>query len=701
MSLSKVQIEGTKLPVSRFDYSHDTLTTFAWGEVQPVHCRLLPVAGMKTKISTDYQIRLAPMPSPTFGRMFFRQYHQFVPITDIFKQFPHFLAQIERLNNVGNLMERVSRLPTLTTDVLMYYLCKGTNSHSWIYYRGGNNVTTNAWSPSVTAATTNQNWNSIFRGVGATPVNFNFGASPGGFSLNSHSWKYDPNTSDFRAVGYDTTLQRDFCFTAKLTRKGMRLYKAILGAGLKPSFDTDVEISALPLFAVYKSYWDVFHLPQFDNFESSSLYRLIRWYDVNGTDNVFSLSNDSQTWMSSLKPLWDAFFEDLANMWYSSNVDFVSAHLPYNIAASQTDMVDLVSTPEVLGMSSYNATSATPDYFSISTASLNPELNQWLTQLDDEYARKLYYYVNKKSQVGYNLRELLKLRGYGQWCDEVDSKYLGKSVSQITVSELLSTADTKADGGLDLGDYAGQGSLFDSKKPIEFTNGSIGYQITLAVIVPESRQSLALDGSALGVTPQTFYSPLFDGFGYSATPRICIGHDDRIAYVQDANGADMGNNIFGIKPRFMEYKLSNSIRSGCFALQSQRNTWNSWHLDKLIYQHENETVPTAAYSDVNMQWTDSVEPSGTPPMDIMPNAMSEWRYPTKFGFLGHYDRVFYDGQFSFDGIFDRNDELYPDDNFMCNMVFNCFASARMLPVSKTWETIECEEDAKGTYTVSK
>lgn len=701
MSLSKVKIEKTTLPKSRFDFSHDTLTTFDWGEVQPVHCKLLPVAGMKVKLSTDYQIRLAPMISPTFGRIFFRQYHQFVPMTDIFKQFPHFLAQVERLNSPSNLMERVSRLPTITTDVLMYYLFKGSNSHSWVYYRAGNNNVNLPWSPASSLASSDSNWNVFFRGLGSSvPSNFHFGTL-GGFLLNDNDWLFDPNSADFRAVGYDSSIPRDFSLTCKLTRKGMRLYKAILGSGLKPSFDSDIEVSALPLFAVYKAYWDVFHLPQFDNFEDSSLHRLIRWYDINGTNNVFSLKNDAQTWMSTLKPLWDAFFEDLANMWYSSNVDFVSAHLPYNISAMQSDMADLTSFPEVSPIESYNGSSLLPDSQAATTQSLNPQLNKWITQLDDEYARKLYYYVNKKSQVGYDLSELLKLRGYGQWVDEVDSKYLGKSVSQITVSEVLSTADTSSIGGSGLGDYSGESSIFDSKKPITFENGSIGYQVTLACVVPDSRQSLALDGSSLGVTPQKFYSGLFDGFGYSATPRLCIGHDDRISYIQENGAGDMGNNIFGIKPRFMEYKLSNSVRNGCFALQSQRNTWNSWHLDKLIYQHENETYQSVQYDSSTKEWTDNVAPSGPAPTDVMPNAMSEWRYPTKFGFLGHYDRIFADGQFDFDGTFDRNDNLYPTDNFMCNMVVNCFVSARMLPISSTWETIECEDDPKGTYTITK
>lgn len=697
MSLSKVNVERVTLPKSRFDYSHDVLTTFDWGECQPVNCRLLPVAGMKVKMSSDYQIRLAPMPSPTFGRIFFRLYHQFVPLTDIFKQFPHFLAQVERLNNVGYQLSRVNRLPTLTTDVLMYYLCRYGFAHSWIHYRNGQDAVTTSWDPASGESTTDNNWNCIFKGVGATPVNFHFGQNVT-FDLNNPNYKFDPSTADFRAVS--TNGSNDYCFTARLTRRGMRLYKAILGSGLKPSFDTNVEVSALPLFAVYKAYWDVFHLPQFDNFEDSSLFALIRYYDVNGSDHVFSLNNDSQTWMSTLKPLWDRFFNDLANMWYSANVDFVSAHLPYNIYTDQTDMIDLLNVNEMKGISSPTADNGVST-FGASYDNLNPDLPSWLNQLDDEYARKLYYAINKKSQIGYDLRKLLLVRGYGQWVEDVDSKFLGKSVSQITVSELLSTSDTSNSGGKELGDYSGQASLFDSKKPITFENKEIGYAITLAVIVPESRQSMALDGSALGVTPQEFYTPLFDGFGMSATPRICIGNDDRMVYTNQHAYGDIGNSIFGIKPRFMEYKLANSIRSGCFALQSQRNTWNSWHLDRLIYQHENETIQTDAWQSATNRWKDNVKPSDTAPTDIMPNAMSEWRYPTKFGFLGHYDRIFYDGQFNFDGAFDRNDELYPDDNFMMSMVFNCFASGRMLPVQDTWETIECEDESHNTVSVTK
>lgn len=698
MSLSKVKVEKTTLPVARFDWSHDTLTTFDWGEVQPVHTKLLPVAGMKSKLSCDFQVRLAPMPSPTFGRIFLKLYHQFVPMTDIFKQFPHFLAQVERLNNVGNNMKRVQRLPTITTDVLMYYLCQRSFAHTWYYYRGGNGTITNDWQPSTTQETSDNQWNVIFRGLGSSPVNFHFGYG-GAYDVNNADYIYNPAEADFRAVGASSS-SVDVTFTSRLTRKGLRLYKAITGAGLKPSFDTNVEVSALPLFAVYKAYFDVFHLPQVDNYEGTALYRLIRYYDVNGTDHVFSLANDTQSWMPTLKLLWDAFFEELANMWYTANCDFVSSHLPYDISAADSKMSDLLNVDEISTITSYNGASGSHTTAALNNASLTGDTSYWLNQLDDEYARKLYYYINRKSQVGYDLRKLLLLRGYGEYVNDVESKYLGKSTTQIVVSQLLSTSDTSAAGGKELGDYAGQSSVFDSKSPVIFENKQIGYQISLAVIVPETRMSNALDGSSLGVTPTSFYSGLFDGFGMSATPRLCIGYDDRVVYTRPNTG-EIGNTIFGIKPRFMEYKVANSIRNGCFLLQSQRDTWNSWHLDRLIYQHENETVQTSPFDATTQKWKDKVNPSSLP-LDNMPDAQSEWRYPTKFGFLGHYDRIFYDGQFSFDMTFDRNDELYPTDNFMCQMVINNFVSGRMLPVSKTWETIECEDDTKAqTFTITK
>lgn len=699
MSFSKVKIEGSALPSAPFDFSHDFTGTLDWGTMSVTQCKLLPLAGIKSNCRNQFLVRLAPMPSATFGRIWLRQYHQFVPLTDIFKQFPHFLAQVQRLNDTDHLLQRVNQLPSISSDTLLWYLLKSGNAHNWYYKRTGSSILTNAWTNQSISSTVVGT--AFFKAVTSANNVFRIGQS---FEFSNSNYKFDPSYSDFKA--YSHYQSDDVCLTSRLTRKGLRLYNAMLGAGYKPSWDSNLVVSALGLFAVYKAYWDCMHLPQFDNFEDSSLYRLIRYYDINGTDRIFSLSRGEESWMPALKALWDNFFDDLANMWYSSNVDFTSAHLPYNINMVEGDMTDLMNSQFMSGIQ-YETGKGDPQFIdATASAGLVPKTNNaWMSQLDDEYAKRLYYYVNKRSQIGYDLKNLLRIRGYGQFIDDVESRFLGRSSTQITVSELLSTSDTTdsnttidSEKGRKLGDYAGQASKFDQGNCFSFTNSEIGYQVSFATIVPDSRMDMALDGSLLGTTPLTFYSSQFDGFGYSSTPRACIGHEDAFTYI--TSQGDVNANIFGIKPRFMEWKVSNSIRSGLMSLRSQRNTWNSWHLDRIIYQNQNEDVQTTAWTSSTNSWKDNVDPS-TPSSDIMPNATKEWRYPTKYGFLNNYDRIFYDGQFDFEHVFDSNDDEYPKDNFMIQMVFDYRARANMLPVSSSWETIECDDDPEHVFTVTK
>ena len=83
MSFNNIQYQTSTHPHESFDLSHDTLTSCGFGEVQPTSVRLLPTIG-KSKVQTSVLIRLAPLVSPTWGRMWFHQYHQFVAIEDIF-----------------------------------------------------------------------------------------------------------------------------------------------------------------------------------------------------------------------------------------------------------------------------------------------------------------------------------------------------------------------------------------------------------------------------------------------------------------------------------------------------------------------------------------------------------------------------------------------------------------------------------------
>ena len=38
--------------------------------------------------------------------------------------------------------------------------------------------------------------------------------------------------------------------------------------------------------SVYKAYWDIFRLPEYDNWEATALYRLIKWFDVQAVNDL-------------------------------------------------------------------------------------------------------------------------------------------------------------------------------------------------------------------------------------------------------------------------------------------------------------------------------------------------------------------------------------------------------------------------------
>lgn len=80
---------GRKLEKNRLDF--DCSTTANFGIVQPTMCREM-VPHAKFKVKVESLIRLAGMPVPTFGRMYLKHKHVFVPYSDVCPQFKSFLS---------------------------------------------------------------------------------------------------------------------------------------------------------------------------------------------------------------------------------------------------------------------------------------------------------------------------------------------------------------------------------------------------------------------------------------------------------------------------------------------------------------------------------------------------------------------------------------------------------------------------------
>lgn len=76
---------------AKLNLSFDCSTTSNIGNIQPTMCREM-VPNETFKVKQASLIRLASMPTPTFGRLSMRNYHVFIPYKELWQQFDAFLS---------------------------------------------------------------------------------------------------------------------------------------------------------------------------------------------------------------------------------------------------------------------------------------------------------------------------------------------------------------------------------------------------------------------------------------------------------------------------------------------------------------------------------------------------------------------------------------------------------------------------------
>ena len=145
------------------------------------------------------------------------------------------------------------------------------------------------------------------------------------FNLDDQNVPQDvmtPESADFQSFATDGD---DTLLMFKLTKKGRRLYKILTGLGLTLSFTNTTRVSLLPLFAFYKAWFDFYAVPQYQCFADTACSRLIKRFS--DTDNNLPLS---LSWQNDYDTVVDMklFFNELSEVGYIDNVDFVSSLLP-------------------------------------------------------------------------------------------------------------------------------------------------------------------------------------------------------------------------------------------------------------------------------------------------------------------------------------------------------------------------------------
>lgn len=328
-----------------------TSTTSNFGSVQPTFCReMLP--GSKFTMKTASRVLLSGMPVPTFGNIFMKNYHVFVPYSDVCPQFNSFIANQPYSPSTG-VSFYPNQLPELLLEKISQYVLAKWADYSLypITSESANQVT---WTPVTVDAVSKSltdvkaAWDAVvhptltagdfmffsqavsaaFR-TAAAPMSLSaygdYGFSLGGerhgrlllgdyyCSANNIQTSSELSISTgaltdniFPTESYTVVTPEDAdyisefgyagsryyaCF--KLTAVGKRIRQILIGLGYQFTPNVPKSANWLKLLAFYKSWFNIFRPKRDLAFQNTTCYNLIKLME-NPESTVVDLLYDVQ-----------------------------------------------------------------------------------------------------------------------------------------------------------------------------------------------------------------------------------------------------------------------------------------------------------------------------------------------------------------------------------------------------------------------
>lgn len=813
----KIAVPKSGFRRSRFNLAHDVNTTFSWGEIQPTQCRML-IPGSKTTLSTQSLIRLAPMVAPTFGRVRYKTYNQFVNIAEIFPNWDTMMAQEPKSTGYG------TRVPQQVPSVKLGVLCsnilhgaratlyfaddatKAANGDYWTQYRSAPNVVPNASDPNcsdwytcaarisggshpiynaVQSDAFNSSANKVMPEVHGMVINLGlFGSAystmygtsgyqvvlgaqnladfcpvhrdysagqPAGspLALKDYQKEVTMESADYVLEGsfeYSAGNVQYFAFAVELSDFGKRLRKVFQGVGYQIDFLGNAQVSILPLLAQYKAYFDIFGLELYQGWETTGAARLI--HDIENrflTDVTSEFVRTSQSALATIDNTNMGLYfiiNELANEWYTDDVDYVSAHMAQLVVSPQGDTTQFItidSNGEFKQGANVNVNNwLTGDNYTSGDAQFTQQTNNpsnpnrdWEIQnsestkaigfinqlqhgqVDAEVLKRLYKWCNRNTVLGRRVAELLRAQGLGKFVDETKSNYIGSTDTLVTISDVVSTAATE---DASLGEYGGKGLQYDSTGTLSFENDSYGYWVTLAAVVPDAGYTQGLDPTTTALGKFDMYLPDFDAVGMEMTPKRSIVATNYLV----SDTGDTGHYGFGFIPKMSKFKFCQNLTNGDFNRHGKRSTYLPYTLDKQLNIND-YGVDAEAYKFTNMTskiWN-YVHLEKSARTYELPIAGNIWRQPTKYRFLSNYDRIFLNigehddandvhtlpapGNSSLAGGDAVGINDYNDDNFLGHHIYDMQTYAPMKPIEESYGLDDMEDPTgkAGREVVSK
>lgn len=506
------------------------------------------------------------------------------------------------------------------------------------------------------------------------------------------------------------------CF--RLSDFGKRLRKVLLACGYGIEFNDDTPVSLMRLFAIYKAWFDAFGITLYQSWETTNCAKLLQYYD---SDYHFDWSSTMKNAEQNPPVLDDvlrrqifvAFFADLADMWFTEEQDFITAHIR-TAAVSPNDAV-----PGSLFWDAPNAASTSGFGVNVDASKIaqgepaapvgnvggHAYINTILhSQLDSEVLKRLYKVTNRNTIAGRRIAELLKAQGLGEYMKRCRSNFIGHWSCEVDVFDVTATADSynsAENRNSVLGEFVGKGVGNGKSKRFSYTAPEYGFILDLAAMCPESGWTNGEDLSVRDIHKLDFYNPEYDGLGYELNPKSIVSSDVVSASCVPATAATMSKQSFGFVPRYTRHKVARNVMNGDFSLRSTRASFLPYSLDKYVAVGDRVTKVVTKATDTSGQELLVLGKCLSP--HRVPIASPMYRYLARYPWMGNLNRIFtnigrdklanvpfmYWGYEAADGeSVQAWFTLKTDDNFIVQNVYLYDYYAPMLAIEDSFETKE-------------
>lgn len=669
--MSGFKIGGISLGKSTKKYlrntDFDNNTTMDFGFCQPLFCQfLLPDSNIS--VSAKQLVRLAPMPVPSFARVSLVNKFVFVPWSDLCGYYEAMLSNMPyngsvvptQLPYVYNAYLSRCLLDNSLGSVATFYEID-TTVPSPITYKMCSAVDASKYSDSLATQ-----WETE---LSDHACNKKFTFTPAQFKDSSVS----PNSADYlvNLVAGDKHVIAAFRYSTR----AKHLRSVFIGLGYSLALQDWTKVNALPIFAFYKAWFDTY-APK----------RTVAWTD---TDVFHFLKHVSDSYFTNLgndEDNMDVVFKSLSDCYYVSNDDFVSVH------RSDIDNVSLGS------FSFVDSNGGISDSQQVSTYS-QPSLSGDIRLIALDVVKRLTRFVNKDSIIGQKMSTWVRNHFNAQVANSLyqDVYQVKTDILPLQINDVFSTADTadaSSQSGERLGSYAGKGIGFGDTG-CKFHSDRHGYLLCISAIVPKSGYFQGNDTSLYGLDRFTLPSADFDALGMEVTPfgfiAGDIGYTDMTAVTDDKLDYSSG---FGFVPRFSGYKFKKNIVNGDMSRRSLIDSMSPYYLDRILQTGD---ALYQSLGDNKFAQIRQFYPS-------LPKASEQWRYLTRYPWLGDYDRIFYN-----DDVYhgststpvnssseDIDGSAARRDNFIVQSLFTMKIQDVLKPLAMSYDTFD--EDSDNTST---